>query len=180
VDQPWRIDDDGEACRVDVELPDFVAGDWVAVEAWLGVVLPRDYKDLVGDGPALMFDDELVVASPFSASNHLGRQIAYGSWSLAYLRQHHPDEFPVHLFPEPGGPLCWGSDGGGADYYWDTRPSDPDAWTVVVSGRAVGDGGVGELHGCGLRAYLDGLADGTIEAAALGGWPSPDPKFRRL
>ena len=180
MEQPWRIQEDDEVYRVDPVLPSFVPGDWAAVEEWLEVALPHDYKELVGDGPGLVFDEELFIASPFSQSSHLGRQIAYGSWSLAYLRQRHPDELTLPLFPEPGGLLCWGQDGGGGVYYWNTMSPDPDAWTVVVSGRSVGDGGLGELHECGLSEYLTGLTTGRIAAAALGSWPGPDPRLRRV
>ena len=159
-------------------LPRFVPGDWAAVEDWLEVPLPSDYKELIGEGPALKFGEELLIASPFSRSNHLGLQIAYGSWSLAYLRQASPHEFVLPLFPEPGGLMCWGGDGGGAVYYWNTMRTNPDDWTVVVSGRSVGDLGQGEFHDCGLADYLEGLASGRIEAAALGGWPGPNPQFR--
>lgn len=180
MERPWRLDDDGAVYEVEPVLPEFVAGDWAAVEEWLSVSLPTDYKGLIGDGPGLVFDDELFIASPFSVSGHLGRRIAYGSWSLAYLRQHYPEEFNVPLFPEAGGLLCWGNDGGGGVYYWNTGPLDPDDWTVVVSGRSVGDGGLGQVHSCGLSRYLDGLITGTIEAAALGSWPGPNPKLRRM
>lgn len=178
MDQPWRVGDDGEVYEVHPVLPSFVPGDWVAVEEWLGVLLPSDYKELIGEGPALTFDEELLIASPFSQSNHLGSRIAYGSWSLAYLRQRFPQEFILPLFPEPGGLLCWGGDAGGGVYYWNTvRPNAGD-WTIVVSGRSVSDGGQGELHDCGLAGYLEGLASGRIEAAALGGWPGPNPQLR--
>jgi hypothetical protein len=180
MEQPWRIGEDGDVYEVHPVLPNFVAGDWAAVEEWLGVPLPSDYKALIGDGSALKFGEELLIASPFSQSNHLGSGIAYGSWSLAYLRQQFPDEFIDPLFPEPGGLLCWGGDGGGAVYYWDTVHPNPDHWTVVVHGRPVSDGGQGELHNCGLADYLAGLASGRIEAAALGGWPGPDPQLRPI
>lgn len=178
MEQPWRIGEDGDVYQVHPVLPRFVSGDWAAVEGWLGVPLPRDYKKLIGEGPALEFDEELLIASPFSEVHHLGLRIASGSWSLAYLRRRYPEEFILPLFPEPGGLLCWGVDGGGGDYYWNTARPNPDDWTVVVSGRSVSDGGQGELHGCGLADYLEGLASGRIEAAALGGWPGPNPQLR--
>jgi hypothetical protein len=180
MEQPWRIGDDGDVYEVRPVLPRFVPGDWAAVEAWLEVALPRDYKELIGDGPALEFGEALLIASPFSQSSHLGARIAYGSWSLAYLRQGFPQEFILPLFPEPGGLLCWGGDAGGGVYYWNTMRPNPEDWTIVVSGRPVGDDGQGEFHDCGLADYLEGLASGRIEPAALGSWPIPDPGLRRV
>ena len=178
VEQPWRIGEDGDVYEVHPVLPRFVPGDWAAVEEWLEVPLPHDYKELIGEGQGLKFGEELLIASPFSQSNHLGSRIAYGSWSLAYLRQRFPEEFYLPLFPEPGGLLCWGGDGGGGVYYWNTVRQSPDDWTIVVSGRPVGDGGQGEFHDCGLADYLEGLASGRIEPAALGDWPVPNPQWR--
>jgi hypothetical protein len=194
VDQPWRIGDDDEVEELHPVVPSFRPGDWTAVERWLAVRLPEDYKDLIGEGSALTFDRELMIASPFGESNpngsslgdmigygswSLGDMIGYGSWSLAYLRHHFPAQFNVALFPESGGLLCWGIDGGGGVYYWDTSRPDPNDWTIVVSGRPVMDDGLGEFHDCGLAAYLTGLASGRISAAALGDWPGPNPQFRR-
>ena len=101
-----------------------------------------------------------------------------GHGSLAYLRQQFPWEFYLPLFPEPGGLLCWGGDGGGGVYYWNTARPNPDDWTVHVSGGSVSDGGQGEPHDCGLADYLAGLASGWIEPAALRDWPVPDPQLR--
>jgi hypothetical protein len=178
MEQPWRIGDDGDVYEVHPVLPTFAPGDWAAVEEWLDVPLPRDYKSLIGEGPALTFDEQLLIASPFSQLRHLGSRIAYGSWCLACLRRQFPEEFILPLFPEPGGLLCWGGDAGGGLYYWNTMKPDPEDWTIVVSGRPVGDAGQGEFHDCGLAEYLEGLASGRIEAAALGGWPGPNPQLR--
>jgi hypothetical protein len=180
MEQPWRIGEDGDVYEVPPVLPGFVPGDWAAVEEWLEVPLPNDYKELIGEGRGLQFGEELLIASPFSQADHLGSRIAYGSWSLAYLRQRYPDEFYLPLFPEPGGLLCWGGDGGGGVYYWNTVRPNPDDWTIVVSGRSVSDSGQGEFHECGLANYLEGLATGRIEPAALADWPVPDPQLRPL
>lgn len=82
------------------------------------------------------------------------------------------------IFPEPGGILFWGSDGGGADYFWDTSADDPNEWTVVITGRPVGP--CPQRHPHSLTAYLARLAAGSIKAAALGEWPGPTPEIRRL
>ncbi len=113
MEKPWRIGEDGDVYEVHPVLPTFVPGDWAAVEQWLGVPLPSDYKELIGDGPALKFGDEFLIASPFSQCQ------------------------PSRL---------------------------PDCVRVFVP-RLLAD-------------YLAGLASGRIEAAALGGWPGPNPQLR--
>jgi hypothetical protein len=177
VDQPWRIGPDDAVHPVDIDIPTFAAGDWPAVERWLGVQLPSDYKDLVGAGPALVFDRELFIASPFSEGLWgLGQRIADGSWPLAVLRHEFPDDFGVALYPEPSGLLAWGSDGGGIDYYWDTRADDCERWRVFATGRPMLET-PGAYYEYNLTGYLAALARGEIEAAGLGDWPGPDPQI---
>lgn len=177
MEQPWRIEPDGSVHEVDVGKPDAPPGDWEAVEQWLGVRLPTDYKALVGDGPARVFDEELVIASPFDPGhNDLVSQIRYGSWSLATLRQDYGGDYDVALFPQPGGLLCFGGDGGGGLYYWRTADPNPDRWTVLVSGRPViQEPGID--YACGLSTYIAGLIDGSIQSESLGDWPREDPQW---
>jgi hypothetical protein len=82
------------------------------------------------------------------------------------------------VYPEPGGLLGWGNDGGGGTYHWDTTSPDPDLWTVAVTGRPVSDPNI-QRHDRGLSAYIAALAAGEIAAAALGHWPSPNAKIER-
>lgn len=56
-----------------------------------------------------------------------GNSAAVEHWLGVPLPQgQFPEEFDVRLFPESGGLLCWGGDGRGAVYYWDTGAPDPD------------------------------------------------------
>jgi hypothetical protein len=180
VKQPWAITPSGEVVLVEPERWLFEPGDWDEVEAELGTRLPSDYKDLIGDGLACVFDEELLIASPFDPKPGLNLIQTAGrcAWALAYLRHGEPDAYAIAIYPEPGGLLGWGNDGGGGIYHWDTTNPDPDQWTVAVSGRPVFDPYV-QHHRLGVAAYLDGLATGEIEAAALGHWPSPNAYIKR-
>lgn len=170
---PWRLGVDGRLALVRPERWVFTPGDWNAVEAELGVHPPPDYKQLVGAGPALVLDEELFVASPFDENPNLNlvQSAALGSFALAYLRDADPDGFAVAVHPEPDGLLCWGSDGGGGSYFWDTTDADPSRWTILVSGRSVlADPGL--RYACSLSEYVDGLSDGSIPSVTLGDWPA--------
>ena len=165
MDQPWRIGPDDVVYEVDIDIPAFAAGDWPAVERWLGVALPSDYKGLVGPGPALKFDRELLITSPFSDGGFgLGHRIAVGSWTLATLRHEFPHHYGVALFPEPGGLLAWGFDAVGITYYWDTRDEDCERWTIFANGRPM-DETPGKYFDTNLTGYL-------------AAWPGPDPPDR--
>jgi hypothetical protein len=180
IHQPWAITPLGEVLPVDPERWLFKPGAWGEVEATLGIRLPNDYKNLIGDGLACVFDGELVIASPFDPNPNLNLAMgaSRSAWALASLRAMDPDWYPISVYPEPGGLLGWGTDGGGGDYHWDTSSAEPDRWTVAVSGRPVFDLYI-QRHAVGLSAYLAGLASGEIKPAALGDWPSADAHIER-
>jgi hypothetical protein len=178
MQRPWEVDAVRGVVLTEISHPVVAAGEWGAVEAYLGLGLPSDYKELIGDGGGLVFDDELFVYSPFDdrLSATLFAHVANSSWSEAVVRAADPQTHPGPVYPERGGILGWGTDGGGGEYHWDTSDADPEHWTIVVTGRPV-DGY--ERHAVGLAGYLAGLADDTIAAAALADWPGPNPRIRR-
>ncbi len=180
MNQPWKITAGGQIVLVKPDVWLFPAGAWNDVEEALGTNLPADYKDLIGDGFACIFDEELFISSPFDPNPGLNLLLtaAATAFSLAYVRADYPEAYPYPIYPEPGGLLGWGMDGGGGQYHWATAPRDPDTWTVVVSGRPVSDPYVQD-QGVGLRSYLSALASGEIRAAALGDWPSPNASIKR-
>ena len=179
MSKSWAISPAGAVTFVEPEDWLFEAGDWDRVEAAIGTRLPRDYKELVGDGFACVLDEELFVASPFDPNPNvnlvmLSARVACG---LAELRHDLPDDFAFVIYPEAGGWLCWGIDGGGGNYHWDTTDPDPDQWTVCIEGRPL-DPHV-QRHDLSLTSYLEALSAGTIQAAALADWPRPSPKIKR-
>jgi hypothetical protein len=158
----------------------FTPGAWDDVEEALGTRLPSDYKELIGDGLACVFDEELFIASPFDPNPNVNLFVlsARAAGALTILRQEGLGSWVSAVYPEAGGWLCWGMDGGGGNYHWDTTDADPDRWTVRIEGRPLEPGF--ERHDLNLVAYLEALAAGSVKAAALAGWPGPDPKIRRV
>lgn len=178
---PWMVTPSGDVIPIEPERWLFEPGAWAEVETALGTTLPGDYKALIGDGRACVFDDELIITSPFDANPHanLLYHAARASWALAYLRAHHNNPRSADLaYPERGGLLAWGGDGGGATYHWDTLHPDPNQWTICIEGRPL-DPDV-ERHDLSLTRYLDALQRGEIKAAALSDWPGPHAAIRRL
>ncbi|HEX6543991.1 MAG TPA: hypothetical protein VF040_19715 [Ktedonobacterales bacterium] len=179
---PWFVTPSGEVLPIEPEDWLFEPGSWAEVGEALGTALPSDYKALIGDGRACIFDDELLITSPFDANPHanLVYHAARASWALAHLRAHNPDpEFGAVLaYPEQGGLLSWGVDGGGGTYHWDTLHPDPDQWTIYIEGRPL-DPDV-ERHALSLTGYLDALRRGEVKGAALSHWPGPNPVIRRV
>ena len=175
----WAIGASGAITFVEPENWRFEAGDWNRVEAAIGTRLPRDYKQLIGDGIACVLDKELFVASPFDPNPNVNLVMlsARAACGLAELRHDLPDDFAFVIYPEPGGWLCWGMDGGGGMYHWDTTDPNPDHWTVCVEGRPL-DPAV-QRHHLSLTSYLEALMSGTNKAAALAEWPRPGARIER-
>ncbi|MFE0177116.1 SMI1/KNR4 family protein [Streptomyces sp. NPDC059002] len=124
------------------------AVDWAAVEAWLEVPLPAEYKALVSAfGP-------VELGHPDSASIRLhtpcvaadGRY-EYASWvvethrhsairPLMFTRRQRP------FLPEEGGLLAFATTSDGDHLFWDTSAAeDPDDWPVVLLTTSVAVGG---------------------------------------
>lgn len=172
MEKPWRVDGTDEVVEVRPERWLFDAGDWTSVSEHLGLQLPAEYTDLVGRGRALEFDEELMIGSPFDENvycNLIGMH-ASAAYSLAFLRHEFPEDYDVAIYPEEGGLLCWGGDGSGGQYFYDT--SD---WSVALSGRPV-DGVI--RYPMTLVQYLAALGDGSVISETVGEWPSPRPRIR--
>ncbi|MFI9045367.1 SMI1/KNR4 family protein [Streptomyces sp. NPDC053427] len=137
-----------------------VTVDWPAVEKWLGLRLPDDYKRLADAHGPLDFGAYLWIHVPCGEHSRFD----YGEW----LRETHrtariearalPEDRRPAVHPEPGGLLAWGVSRGSDVLFWDTSVSaDPDEWTVVVHHRgAVPGSGLEPWHryGLTLTAYL--------------------------
>jgi len=179
MQQPWVVTPAGLVAYQGPEQWLFEPRAWDQVEAYLGTRLPRDYKDLVADGLALIFDDGLVIASPFDPNPRLNliRLAAGSAWTLASLSHGDPDSYPIGVYPEPGGLLGWGVDGGGGNYHWATNHPDPDEWNVCIEGRPLGSRI--DRSGLGLTPYLDSLRNGASVAAMIQRWPGPQPTMVR-
>jgi cell wall assembly regulator SMI1 len=151
--------------------------DWTAVEAWLGLRLPDDYKQLAdGHGP-LDFGEYLWIHVPCVRRDRFD----YGDWlrethrsARIAARQLPEDERPF-THPAPGGLLAWGSSRGGDVLFWDTSVSeDPNRWTVVVrhSHPAPGSGLLPfHRYGLSLTGYLRRTVRPAGEAPLLGPLP---------
>ncbi|MFE4638688.1 hypothetical protein ACFRJ1_35670 [Streptomyces sp. NPDC056773] len=121
--------------------PGPVPVDWPAVEAWLGLPLPADYKQLADTWGPVVFGSRIMVPTPAAqTANEDEESFDYGLW----LREEHreiridaralPEDGRPAVHPAAGGLLAWGVTPDGDTLLWDTSASpDPDRWTVVVA-----------------------------------------------
>lgn len=112
--------------------------DWDAVESWLGVRLPGDYKSLASAYGPLDVGEFIWLHTPCTQED----RFEYAAW----LRETHrecrissreaPPFRPPDFHPAPGGLLAWGMTRSSSYLFWDTAASeDPDRWPVVVFHR---------------------------------------------
>ncbi len=128
MDLPLRRADTGTHVRP-------VPIDWAAVESWLGLRLPADYKAIAGAHGPLDLGDFVWLHVPCRQDGRFD----YGDW----LREQHrwarissrqaPPFEPPPFHPAPGGLLAWGYTRMCDLLLWDTAAAgDPDRWPVVV------------------------------------------------
>ncbi len=115
------------------------AVDWPAVEGWLEVPLPADYKAVVSAyGPVEIGDPEGVRVRLLGPCVSADGRFDYGSWVVETHR--HSAIRPLmftherRVFrPQEGGLLVFGETSSGDHLFWDTSVSkDPDEWPVVL------------------------------------------------
>ena len=153
--------------------------DWEAVESWLGVRLPGDYKQLADRYGPLDFGEYLWIHVPCADG-----RFDYGEWLKETHRQARkqvralPEDERPRVHPEPGGLLAWGRSRGNDLLFWDTSVSeDPDEWTVVVrhAGAVPGTGLLPwQRYDLTLTAYLRHTVRDTWEL------PSPPGQLLHL
>lgn len=111
-------------------------GDWEGAEREVGLSFPADYRDLVSTFGVGTFGDFISVLSPFSTNWRRNIVERGGRWleGQRELRDKWPEQFPVGLFPEPGGALPWGVTDNGDTCCWlvDVR-ADPSTWRLAIA-----------------------------------------------
>ncbi len=49
------------------------------------------------------------------------------------------DDMPYSVFPDPGGPLGWGSNINADQFFWLTDGDDPDSWPIIAWYRSLNE-----------------------------------------
>ncbi|BAC74471.1 hypothetical protein AQJ43_16405 [Streptomyces avermitilis] len=150
-----------------------LAVDWAAVEKWLGLRLPGEYKRLIDRHGPMDFGEYVWIHGPCAEEGRFD----YGDW----LREKHraarielrdlPEDERYAVHPAPGGLLAWGCSRGSDVFFWDTSSSDdPDRWTVVVRHS-------GSVPGSGLRNWhpYDLTLGAYLRHTVRDTWELPSP-----
>jgi hypothetical protein len=109
--------------------------DWAAVEASVGLRLPRDYKALLERFPDGTFAGLIRPNRPGDDGHPPTQFLGYYAYRLGDMREWRVSgygRYPYPIFPEPAGLLPWASGPRGEPICWLTEPAGPDRWPVVV------------------------------------------------
>lgn len=117
-----------------------IAVDWDAVESWLKLRLPGDYKEVASTYGPLDIGGGLWLHTPITDDRNWGWD--YTRWLNTTHRRCRdtvrldvPTEVPA-FHPAKGGLLAWGETRHGYPLFWDTSVSpDPEEWTTVSFAR---------------------------------------------
>jgi hypothetical protein len=131
---------------------------WNEVESSVGFVYPSDFKSLMSTFPSGAFAERFYVCCPVEDEVSLKKYLADRKSHLFELEM--SKEFRAEDFPDAGVPVPWGS-GDEHVYWWKSRPSDPDSWTVVYSTYS-GDSW-GEFNGTASQFLLAVLTTRHID-----------------
>ena len=106
---------------------------FAAVEASLGLILPADYKNLVGAYGTGSWKGFLWVLNPFALNRFLNLLVQTESQLDAerVTRAGCPDQIPFPIHPEPGGLLPWAMTDNGDRLYWLTK-GHADHWPTII------------------------------------------------
>ncbi|WP_344590283.1 hypothetical protein [Actinomadura vinacea] len=147
-----------------------VTVDWNAVESWLGLPLPSDYKALVTAYGPLDIGEAIWLHTPCA----LPGRFDYGEWlktthrDCRILSRSAPPYEPPAFHPAQGGLLAWGTTRSASYLFWDTSASaDPDEWPVVIFYRDAMATDGGPWH-----TYDSALLE-TLSTAVRTGLPLP-------
>lgn len=134
---------------------------WEEIEADLGVLPPRDFRDFVDTYGYGSLDGLIGLVRPRVHGGETGQE----------LRTFHgPARFPP--WPAEGSLLAWGTTQAGYDLLWRRRGENPEDWPVVVVGHRAGTAhelpyGMGEF----LIRMLDGSLDRPADVPGVAGHP---------
>jgi hypothetical protein len=136
---------------------------WRAAEEALGLKLPGSYKSLVDHFGASSWADFLHVLSPFDDRLNLQRRGQQELDADRESRRAFPSDYPLGLYPEPGGLLPWAvTDNGDTLYFITAGP--PDDWPTVIKGPRAPEFEVSFLPPALLIHHV---AAGTLRSAIL-------------
>jgi hypothetical protein len=145
--------------------------DWTAVEDWLGLTLPADYKAVALAYGPIDIGEYIWMHVPCVADG----RFEYGDWLASTHRlcriasREVPPHEPPAFHPAPGGLLAWGTTRRSDGLFWDTAASsDPDRWPIVVFHQDAVHRGVDPWHHYGTPLVQ------TLAAATRTGLALPD------
>jgi SMI1-KNR4 cell-wall len=94
---------------------------WDKMNRTLGVTMPRDYREFIEEVGGVIIDKFILVYSPFAQGDVFNTvlQTLEQADQLRDGRDRFGIKYPVGVFPEPNGLVCWGGTSNGDRLTWE-------------------------------------------------------------
>ncbi|MEU1202383.1 hypothetical protein ABZ446_40055 [Streptomyces sp. NPDC005813] len=137
--------------------------DWNFLTEETGIVFPPDFVELVEAYPPFTVDEflGLHIPSPGEEAQFVSGMRGFLG-NLSSLRDSDMSHGYVP-YPEPGGLVPWGDSCDGDVFFWRANETNPQSWTILVSGH---NDDWCEFKGT-LTEYLAGLVTGAVPPDGL-------------
>ncbi|WP_371782843.1 hypothetical protein [Streptosporangium subroseum] len=146
---------------------------WEEVFAALGTRLPSEYVELMDVYGTGCFSSWMRFVAPLRGEQYgLIQTASTVSDGYRDLRESFPEDFPLAVWPEPGGFLAFANSIDGDELGWLTQ-GDPDQWPVIVFPRHDDQGS--PLPGTLIETLLDWMRGRLDEAGFASLDPDDDP-----
>lgn len=106
---------------------------WHDFEKNIGIVFPKDYKDLIGTYGTGGIGNFIWFLTPFEEDDNINFLKKMNAMLEAYRisKSHFPNYFIHNIYPEKDGLLPWGYTDNGDELYWKTNDF-PEKWSIVI------------------------------------------------
>ncbi|MFE1319628.1 hypothetical protein [Kitasatospora phosalacinea] len=114
---------------------------WASLAAALGTGLPAEYRELMELYGSGQWGGHLRFHTPLRKGGHDFLEHQRDTCeSYLLFREDEPDDFPLAVWPEPGGFLPFATSAYGDELGWLAEGPDPDRWPLIVYPRHVDQG----------------------------------------
>ncbi|WP_377268086.1 SMI1/KNR4 family protein [Peterkaempfera sp. SMS 1(5)a] len=148
-------------------------GSWADLHRELGIRLPQEYLTLMELYGAGCWNNWLRFRTPLRTEEgrRFLRQVESVADAYESLGEDDPEEYPLTMWPEPGGFLPFATSLDGDHLGWLTEGADPDAWRLIVWPRHAPQGDPLEA---GLIETLLAWQRGSLDEEGFAGLDQDD------
>lgn len=107
--------------------------EWRDFEKNIGIIFPKDYKELIGTYGTGGIGNFIWFLTPFEEDDNINffKRMKVMLEAYRISKSNFPNYFTYNIYPEKDGLLPWGYTDNGDELYWKTNGS-PEKWSIVI------------------------------------------------